>query len=209
MIKNLDKYKKIREVKFTESDLIEFENKILEVWENSKIFGPVHFSNGNEKELIEIFERIDNNDWVLSTWRSHYHALLKGIDEQILYDKILEGKSISICDIDKNFYSSAIVGSTISIALGIAIANKKNKIKSNVWCFIGDMAFETGLFYESHKYAKNFDLPLYFVVEDNNLSTNTPTDFTWNGKRDIPDDIIYYTYRSKYPHYGSGKWLIF
>lgn len=209
MVLNLDKYSIKNEVKLSKDDLIFFENRILEIWEQSKIRGPVHFSNGNEEELIEIFKVISKNDWVLSTWRSHYHALLKGIDEKILYQKILEGKSISICDIDNKFYSSAIVASTISIGLGLAMDIKRKCLDEKVWCFIGDMAFETGLFYESYKYAKNFDLPLYFIVEDNNFSTNTPTDIAWNKKREIPEDVIYYTYKSKYPHYGTGKWLIF
>ena len=87
---------------------------------------------------------------------------------------------------------------------------KLKKSKNKVWCFIGDMTFETGLFYEAHKYARNFDLPLYFVVEDNGVSTNTPTSDTWNGiQREIPNDVIYYKYKSKYPHYGTGKWVVF
>ena len=88
----------------------------------------------------------------------------------------------------------------------IKLKGEKNK----VWCFIGDMTFETGFFYEAHKYARNFDLPLYFVVEDNGVSTNTPTSHTWNGiQREIPKDVIYYNYKSKYPHYGTGKWVVF
>jgi hypothetical protein len=72
------------------------------------------------------------------------------------------------------------------------------------------MSFESGLFYETHKYARNLDLPLYFVVEDNGVSTYTPTIETWGGKqREIPQDVIYYQYESKYPHYGTGKWVVF
>ena len=41
------------------------------------------------------------------------------------------------------------------------------------------MTFETGVFHESYKYARNFDLPIEFVVEDNNLSVHTPTDAAW------------------------------
>ena len=48
------------------------------------------------------------------------------------------------------------------------------------------------------------------MVEDNGVSTNTPTLDTWNGiQRDIPEDVIYYKYESKYPHYGTGKWVVF
>ena len=209
MIKNLQNYPIVRDVGFTENDLIDFELKIIDHWENAKIRGPVHLSNGNESPLIEIFKRVNKNDWVFSTWRSHYHALLKGLDTNWLEEEILKGKSITICNHEEKFYSSAIVASTLSIALGVAQSIKLDNKQEKVWCFIGDMCFETGAFYEVHKYARNFDLPLYFVVEDNGISTYTPTVKTWNVQRDIPDDVIYYTYKSKYPHYGSGKWIAF
>ena len=143
------------------------------------------------------------------TWRSHYHALLHGLTPEWIENKILQGKSISLCNLDHNFYSSAIVTGVIPIALGTAIGLKRQKSKQKVWCFVGDMTFETGIFYEVHKYARNFNLPLYFVVEDNGVSTQTPTKATWNNRRDIPDDVIHYEYKSKYPHYGTGKWVIF
>ena len=41
------------------------------------------------------------------------------------------------------------------------------------------MTYETGVFYECYKYAKNFRLPIKFIVEDNGLSTNTPTKKAW------------------------------
>ena len=166
-------------------------------------------NTGNEESLIEIFKRIKTTDWVFSTWRSHYHGLLKGIDPNFLENEILAGKSITLCNIDEKFYSSAIVGGTISIALGVAKSIKQDNKSDKVWCFVGDMSFESGLFYEAHKYARNFNLPLYFVVEDNSISTYTPTEMTWNAKRDIPEDVIHYSYKSKYPHYGTGKWIAF
>jgi TPP-dependent pyruvate/acetoin dehydrogenase alpha subunit len=209
MIKNIDKYEIVRPIDLTKEELIAFEDKIVNHWENAKIRGPVHLSNGNEEQLIEIFKRIKTDDWVFSTWRSHYHALLKGIDPAIIEQDILAGKSITICNLDNKFYSSAIVGGTLSIALGVAQAIKDNGSNEKVWCFIGDMSFESGIFYEVHKYARNFNLPLYFIVEDNAVSTNTPTVATWNYKRDIPEDVIWYEYKSKFPHYGTGKWVVF
>ena len=209
MITNLEQYPIVREHGFTPQDLIDYENMIVEHWENAKIRGPVHLSNGNEEPLIEIFKRIKTTDWVFSTWRSHYHALLKGMDPKFIENEILAGKSITICNTDEKFYSSAIVGGTLSIALGVAQAIKRDNTDDKVFTFIGDMSFESGIFYEVHKYARNFDLPLYFIVEDNGVSTYTPTDSTWNKKRDIPSDVIHYNYKSKYPHYGSGKWIMF
>lgn len=211
MIQNLEQYKTLNEVdtELTPQDLIDFENGIVEQWEDGKIRGPIHLSNGNEEQLIEVFKRISANDWVFSTWRSHYHALLHGISPTWITNEILDGKSITLCNIDEKFYSSAIVGGTLSIALGVAMGIKEKGSDEKVWCFIGDMSFESGIFYEVHKYARNFDLPLYFVVEDNDVSTYTPTEATWNKKKEIPNDVIYYKYKSKYPHYGSGKWVVF
>ena len=77
------------------------------------------------------------------------------------------------------FYSSAIVGGIIPIAMGVAKSLKLKKKSSKVWVFIGDMTFETGIFHECYKYSKNHNLPLKFVIEDNNMSTNTPTDKIW------------------------------
>ena len=209
MIKNLEQYPIVRDIDWTEEKLIRFEQSIVDIWEAGKIKGPVHLSNGNETPLIEIFKRIKKTDWVFSTWRSHYHWVLKGLSADYATEIIKEGKSITMCEHEERFYASAIVGGTLPIALGVASAIKKDGGDDKVWVFIGDMSFESGIFYEVHKYARNFDLPLYFVVEDNGVSTYTPTDATWNIKREVPSDVIHYTYKSKYPHYGSGKWIAF
>ena len=193
----------------TKEQLINFEKKVKKVYEEGKILAPVHLSGNNEDILIEIFKKIDREDWVFSSWRNHYHALLHGLDEHELFNKILDGRSMSINSKDRNFYSSSIVGGIIPIALGAALALKRNKAKKTVWCFIGDMTFETGIFHECYKYSRNFDLPLKFVVEDNDLSTNTPTEFAWNKKSTIPKDIIYYKYERLYPHHGTGSWVLF
>jgi pyruvate dehydrogenase E1 component alpha subunit len=209
MIKNLDQYPIVREHNWNEEELIHFENKIVESWEAGKIQGPVHLSGGNEKHLIEIFKRISENDWVFSTWRSHYHALLKGVSPNWLESEILDGRSISIINREKKFYSSAIVGGIIPIATGVAMSNRRDNKNEIVWCFIGDMTFETGTFMENYKYIKNFDLPVRFVVEDNGVSTNTPTIETWGKTNEIPIDVVYYKYEKHWPHYGTGKWVVF
>lgn len=209
MIKNLEQYQIVREVEHTKEDLIKFERLMANHWEEGKVRGPIHLSGGNEEELIEIFKRIKKSDWVFSTWRSHYHALLKGVCPVWLEEEILEGRSITIVNKNEKFYASAIVGSIIPISVGVAMSNKINGINDLVWCFIGDMAFETGTFMENYKYAKNFDLPIRFVVEDNGVSTNTPTVETWKIKSEPPNDVIWYDYKKQWPHYGTGKWVIF
>lgn len=190
-------------------DLIDFELEIKKIYEAGKIKAPIHLSGNNEDSLINIFKKIKKNDWVFSTWRNHYHALLKGIPVNWLKKEIIAGRSMGINNIKYKFYSSAIVAGTIPIALGVAKALKLKKKKQKVWVFIGDMTFETGMFHECYKYAKNHKLPLKFVVEDNNLSTNTPTNKVWVKKSKIPKDVIYYKYKRKYPHHGTGGWVLF
>ena len=205
-----DYLKIVRDIKLTEKDLITFEEDVKEYYEDAKITAPVHLSKGNEKEVLEIFQYVHPDDWVFSSWRNHFHALLHGLDRDVLMEDIIDGRSMSTNSIKPKFYSSSIVAGIIPIAVGAANALKMKKSERGVWCFIGDMTFETGIFYESYKYVKNFNLPLQFVVEDNNLSTNTPTDETWGGiKRDVPDDVIYYSYERGYPHHGTGNWVLF
>ena len=107
------------------------------------------------------------------------------------------------------FYSSAIVGGILPIALGVAKSIKIKKQRAKVWVFIGDMTFETGTFHECYKFSKNMKLPIKFVVEDNNMSTNTPTNKVWVKKSKVPKDVIKYEYKRKYPHHGTGGWVLF
>ena len=190
-------------------NLIDFEKRVQDVYESGKIKAPVHLSGNNEDQLIKIFKKIHKDDWVFSSWRNHYHALLHGFDPEKLFNLILEGRSMGINSLEDRFYSSSIVGGSLPIALGVAQSIKLKKETSKVWCFIGDMTFETGTFHECYKYARNFNLPIEFVVEDNNMSTNTPTDLTWNKKSKIPDDVHFYEYKRNFPHHGTGNWVLF
>ena len=191
------------------NDLINFEEEIKKIYESGKIKAPIHLSGNNEEQLIKIFKKIKTNDWVFSTWRNHYHALLKGIPKEWLKKEIIAGRSMGINNIKHKFYSSAIVGGILPIALGTAQAIKLKKQKSMVWVFIGDMTFETGTFHECYKFSKNFKLPIKFVIEDNNMSTNSPTSKVWKKKSEVPKGVIKYNYKRKYPHHGTGGWVLF
>tara|TARA_Y100000816_G_C26105716_1_gene587548 strand:- start:709 stop:1335 length:627 start_codon:yes stop_codon:yes gene_type:complete len=195
--------------KIKKKTLIKFEDEIKKLYDSGKIRAPIHLSGNNEDQLIKIFKKVKKQDWVISTWRSHYHALLHGIPYQWLKKKIILGRSMGINSKKYKFYSSSIVGGGLSIGTGIGLALKRKKIRSKVWIFIGDMTFETGQFEECYKFVKNLNLPVKFVVEDNGLSTNTPTKSTWKKLKKIPKDIIYYKYKRKYPHHGTGNWILF
>tara|TARA_B100000029_G_scaffold510410_1_gene601813 strand:+ start:3525 stop:4157 length:633 start_codon:yes stop_codon:yes gene_type:complete len=210
MIINIPKHlKKIREISISKKDLISFESEIKEKYDNGEISGPIHLSKNNEDDLINIFQYIDSEDWVYVAWRNHYHALLHGFDREKLMEDIIEGRSMATSSNVNKFYSSAIVGGIIPIALGTAMAIKRKGETRRVWCFIGDMTFETGVFHESYKFATNYKLPLQFVMEDNNLSVHTPTDVAWKLRQKVPEDVVYYKYKNGYPHHGTGAWVNF
>jgi TPP-dependent pyruvate/acetoin dehydrogenase alpha subunit len=195
---------------YTKNTLIKFEEEIANLFNSGKIKAPIHLYYGNEVELIKIFKKIKNKDWVFCSWRSHYQCLLKGVPPKDVKKEIVSGKSISLCFPKYNIYSSAIVGGVIPIALGVAFGIKKKNSNEMVYCFVGDMTSETGIMHESLKYAMNFNLPIKFVIEDNNLSVCTNTRKTWNLKRLTNQNksnkfILYYKYKSKYPHAGAGK----
>ena len=71
--------KKVKDVNWTKEQLEQFELDCKAEWETGSVLGPVHLSKGNEEQLIEIFQYVHPQDYVYSTWRNHYHALLHGI----------------------------------------------------------------------------------------------------------------------------------
>ena len=178
----------------------------------------MHLSGGNEEALIEIFQQVRPQDWVFSTWRSHYHALLKGIPEEWLWQEIMAGRSMYIEDREHKFLSSSIVGGILPIALGVALGAKRMGLDEEVWAFVGDMTWRTGIADEVRRYARNHALPLRLVVEDNGLSTNTPTREVWGeGFRGQANGVVtaynpktvVYSYERQWPHVGSAKWVTF
>lgn len=205
----LDAFDEKRSLSISETDLISFEADIAELYQETKIKGPIHLSDGNESQLLEIFTRIDSDDWVFAAWRNHYHALLHGVPAQFLRDEIVQGRSMGIMYDHPKFFSSSIVGGIVPIALGVAMSCKRSGSNRRVWCFVGDMTYESGLFWEAYKYSRNFKLPLTFVVEDNDKSVTTDTVRSWGGKSELLNGVVRYKYSSKYPHHGTGKWVNF
>jgi len=226
----------------TKEELIQFEQDLAQEYEKGTIHGPIHLSGGNEDDLIEIFQDIREHDWVFSTWRSHYHALLKGIPKEKIWDQCIQGNSITLSFPEYKFFTSAIVGGIIPIAVGVALSIKRkneenfekckilsdyNGIKaedeikqmiktagSYIYCFIGDMTSQIGDFAEALHYSEDHDLPIKFIIEDNNYSTNSPTDKLWN-KSFVYGGKIFgsskikkiYSYNRTWPHQSTGKWI--
>ena len=194
----------------TVEELIAFERQIADDFESGLIKAPVHFSSGNEQQLIDIFKEIDKeNDWVCCSWRSHFHCLLKGVPPEKLRQAILDGRSIALCFPEHKVISSALVGGIAPIAVGLALGLAKQQKPGRVWCFLGDMSMETGIAQESTKFAAGFRLPIHFVIEDNGTSVCTNTREAWGTPS--PDYIVgrRYQYKLGWPHVSTGKWVSF
>jgi len=191
-------------------DLLAFEQRVADAFNSGKIRAPVHLYSGNEAELINVFSDVGKEDWVLCSWRSHYQCLLKGVPQERVFSEVVAGRSISLCFADYRVFSSAIVGGVLPIAIGIAFSIKRTGGDNRVHCFLGDMTAETGITHECIKYAINFDLPIRFIIEDNELSVCTETRSAWGDRVsslssmvDYPN-VVYYKYQSVYPHAGAG-----
>lgn len=204
----------------TAEELIRFEKEVAQRYETGAIKAPVHLSGGNERPLIEIFKLVERGDWALSTWRSHYHALLHGVPQAELMRQVLAGKSMSVSSPEHRFYASSIAGGVLPVAVGLGMGIKRREASRRVWCFVGDMVSNSGIFHECAKYAANFDLPVVFVIEDNGKSVQTDTAKAWGLAATAlqPElgavamrgsNILYYRYELTWPHHGTGKWVPF
>jgi TPP-dependent pyruvate/acetoin dehydrogenase alpha subunit len=182
----------------TKESLIAFEDRIKAHWEAGNLPCLLHLCGGNEDQLIALAKDWKPGDWIYSTHRNHYHALLAGIPEADLEQSILDGRSMFTFSRKHNFYSSAILASTCCIAAGtahaIAAGNRealadywREPLRSSgrpqhthatrpfpwVWCFLGDGAFEEGHFAEAIQWAAWQRLPVTFILEDNDRQVDT------------------------------------
>ena len=98
-----------------EQSLVAFERRVAESFNSAQIRAPIHLHGGNERPLLNLFSKINSSDWIFSSWRSHYHCLLKGVSEDVLFNDIIAGKSISLIYPEFKIYTSAIDGGIIPI----------------------------------------------------------------------------------------------
>lgn len=158
---------------------------------------PVHLSIGQEAAEAGACAALQQHDYVLSGHRSHGHYLAKGGDLQAMMAEIYgkatgcaggKGGSMHLVDLEAGFLGAApIVGSTIPIATGVALAAQMRKEDRVVMVFLGDGATETGAFYESVNFAALKNLPIVFLVENNFYSVYSPMSVRQKGEHRITD----------------------
>ncbi len=184
-----------------------FEQGTREAFADGSLPFLVHLSGGNEADLISIFRAVKPEDWVFSTHRNHYHALLKGIHPDRLAQLIADGRSMFVFSEDHNFVTSSILAGNAAMAAGVALAIQQDGESRHVWCFVGDGAEDNGHFYEAVRFATARDLPVTFVIEDNDRQVDTDFVSRWGSSNRFPWDspkVIRYHYKPTFPHGGAG-----
>lgn len=169
-----DIYKKIYKNAFY---IREVEKRIALEYPKQEIRCPTHLSIGQELVSSIINLLITKKDYAVSTHRAHAHYLSKGGDLNAfiaeLYGKRTGcskgiGGSMHLIDTSVNFMgSSAIVGNSIPLGVGLAQAARLKKNNAISLVFLGDGATEEGIFYESVNYAITKKLPVLFICENN------------------------------------------
>ncbi len=158
---------------------------------------PVHLVIGQEASEVGACAALNKTDYAFSGHRSHGHYLAKGGNLNAMMAEIYgksggcangRGGSMHLIDLEAGFLGAVpIVGSTIPIATGVAMASKLKKDNKVVMVFLGDGATETGAFYESLNYSSLKDLPIVFIVENNAYSVYSPLDVRQKSESRIVD----------------------
>jgi pyruvate dehydrogenase E1 component alpha subunit len=170
-----------------------FELRLTEIYHTDAIKSPVHLSVGQESVAVGVCDALLANDFVSNTYRCHATYIAKGgdINEMMaeLYGKATGcagGKAGSMHLIDMQhgiLGASAVVGTTVPIATGYALALQKEARQTGhqrvITAFFGDGCTEEGCFYESLNFAALKKLPILFICENNRLAIHTPVHKRW------------------------------
>ncbi len=171
------------------------EEEIIRLYPSDKVKSPVHLSIGQESIAVGVGLACDKTDFIFSNYRSHAHYLAHGGDLKRMWAELYgkmggcsngKGGSMHLGDINVNFaYTSAIVASQVSNAVGYALAMKMQKKSSRAICYFGDGATEEGAFWESCNFAALKQLPILFICENNQYAI-----YTHQTKRQANDNIL-------------------
>jgi pyruvate dehydrogenase E1 component alpha subunit len=160
------------------------EEAIAERYGEQKMRCPTHLSIGQEAPAAAAGAVLQATDLAVSGHRAHAHYLAKGgsLPAMIaeLYGKVTgcsrgKGGSMHLVDEQAGFMgSTAIVGGTVPVGVGLALSRRLIGQGEIVCIFIGDAVLETGVFYESANFAATHMLPVLFVCENNLYSVYSP-----------------------------------
>jgi pyruvate dehydrogenase E1 component subunit alpha len=160
-----------------------FEEKCVELYSETKIRGFLHLYIGEEAVAVGVMSPLSDEDAIVSTYREHGHALVRGISmESIMaemYGKVAgcsrgRGGSMHLFDAATRFYGgNAIVGGGLPLAIGVALADRMRGLDRVTACFFGDGAVAEGEFHESLNMAALWRLPVLLCCENNLYAMGT------------------------------------
>ena len=160
-----------------------FEEKSAEIYSAGKIGGFCHLYIGQEAVAIGAISAIRKDDYVLTSYREHAHAIAKGMSPESvmaeLYGKATgcskgKGGSMHMFDTEVNFLGGhAIVAGQIPLATGVAFASKYKGTDQVTLCFFGEAAVNQGAFHESLNMAQLWKLPCIYICENNQYGMGT------------------------------------
>ncbi len=159
------------------------EEKCAELYGATRIRGFLHLAIGEEACAAGVLRAVDPHDNVVATYREHGHALLRGIPMTVIMAEMYgkssgcargRGGSMHLFDASRRFYGgTAIVGSGMPLAVGLALADSMLGRPGVTVCFFGDGAMAEGAFHESLNLAALWRLPVLFVCENNLYAMGT------------------------------------
>ncbi len=160
-----------------------FEERAAEEYTKGNIAGFLHLYPGEEAVAAGVMHASEPGDYIVSTYREHVHALIRGIEPKRIMAELFGrkdgcsggmGGSMHLFDRARRFMGGyAIVGETYPVSLGIAYAIAMRELPEAVICFFGDGAVNQGTFHESLNMAALWRLPILFVCENNHYQIGT------------------------------------
>ena len=180
------------------------EESLLSLFSKGLVSGTIHTSIGQEAVAVGVVTALDKNkDIIWSNHRGHGHFLTFTGDAKGIVAEIM-GKASGVCGgiggsqhlHARNFYTNGVLGGTVPCAVGSAFAEKKKGSGAVVAVFFGDGAMGEGIIYESLNFASLCDLPVLFVLENNQYAQTTPTHMQHAGN--LEDRAAPYGIKSKH-----------
>lgn len=161
----------------------QFEQAAAEQYVQGRIGGFLHLYPGEEAVAVGSLRAADPGDYVVTTYREHVHALVRGTPPGAVMAELFGrstgtsggyGGSMHLFDSARRFLGGyAIVGETFPIAIGVAYWIALNHQPDCVLCYFGDGAANQGTFHESLNMAALWRLPVLFICENNHYQIGT------------------------------------
>lgn len=161
-----------------------FETQCITLYRQGFIRGYFHPYLGEEAIGVGVCAALNEDDYIVSTHRGHGHCIAKGADLKKMVAEVLgketgyckgRGGSMHISDLSVgNLGANGIVGGGIPIGTGAGMGIKIRKTDQVVATFFSDGASNNGVFAESLNLAAIWDLPVIFVLENNQYAVSTP-----------------------------------